>query len=155
MFFQTHEAWEVESPSLGIFDPPGIRYYPLIELSLNFNLFHVDVLPHSDNEEDIAPTRRFIAADIKQALILIDDKRVKEFNISLQSRRCDNSDGEYCISTLSEVLEAEDSAGQLAHIFVCKDGKRIIDSPLASTESELFNVRSVYVDGRKPSENIQ
>lgn len=155
MFFKTHEDWEIKDPSLKIFEAPGTRYYPFIELSLNFNLFHVDILPHYDDEDGFAPMLRFIATDIRQALILVDDKHVNKFSISLQSRRCDNANGEYCISTLSEVLEAEDSAGQLAHIYVCKDGKRVIDSSLASTESELFNARSVYIDGRKPSEGIQ
>lgn len=154
MLLQTHEDWEIDDPALKTFDPPGTRLYPFINLSINVHLFHVDVLPYPKDEHDFALMLRFIATDILQALILVDEDHVKEFSLSLQSRRCDNENGEYRISTLTEVFQAEDSAGQLSHVYVCKDGKRFIDSPLASSEDDLFNIRSIYVEGKKPSGKI-
>jgi len=153
MLIKTHKDWEIDSlmPMPRPFDIPGTRFYPFIELTLNCYLFHVDLLPYPPNEEEPALERRFIATDIKQALRLVGDKNVKEFSLSLQTRRCDNENEEYHISTIIEIVQAEDEAGQISYVYICKDGKREIDSPLATTEEELYNKCTIYLDGQKPS----
>ena len=148
MIIQTHEDWEIVNSSFKIFDPPGTRIYPCIEISINAFLFHVDILTNS-NDDDFVPWRRFIAAGLTQAFIIVDDDHVKEFRISLQSRRGDNH--EYQISTIIEILEATEPCGQKVLIYICEDGKRVIDTSMGSEEKELTKVKSIYQHGKKPA----
>ena len=151
MLINTHEDWEIDNPALKLFDPPGTRIYPFVEISINCHLFHVDIRTHPTKDDGYMPCMRFIATDIIQAFIMVDDDSVKEFSISLQSRRCDNENDEYQISSINEILQAEETCGQKVYIYICKNGKRVIDTSLGSSEDELSNIKSIYQHGKMPS----
>lgn len=147
--FQTHESWERKFEFLdAIFGDKGLRRYPLVELSLNSSLFHIDALTKPIDEGDIQGWGRYIATDLSEVLQFISSCSdvYEEIHISLQSRRCDNDDDEYGISTITEIIEAVDSADQIAHIFCCKNGKRYVDCALVETEDELRNKKTIYRD---------
>lgn len=150
MFFQTHETWERKFEVLdAIFGDKGLRRYPLVQLTLNCNLFHIDALTKPINEGDAQMGTRFIAADLSEVLQFISSCSdiYEEIHISLQSTRHDNNnDDEYGISTIAEIIEAVDSAGQTAHIFCCKNGKRYVDCALAESEDKLRNKKTIYRD---------
>jgi len=148
MYIETNKDWEIDLPGYNKLSPPGTRIYPFVDVSGTSLLFHVDVLVHStddDDDDDCMFWKRFITTDIIQAFILIDDDHVNEFKISLQR----SEKHEYIISMITEVLQAEDSAGQISYVFVCKDGKRVLYSSLAESEQELKNKKSIYRHGEK------
>ncbi len=161
MFIETHEDWEIDIPGLKqLYGDSGVRTYPIVKFSMNCYLFHVDIESYLP-EEKISMGNRYLAADIEQSLALINNAnanandKVEDFSISIQTRRCDNKNDEYHISTILEVIEGEDSAGQRSYIYVCKDGKRVMDSPLASLEKELSNIKTIYIHGEKPISRSQ
>ncbi len=151
MHFLTNEQWEVKNEFFKAMSPPGTRMYPIVELSLNYMIFHVDMLaydpPGPDDGPDDEPGgcwKRLMTIDIDCLLDAIHRAPYDELTVSLQSRRCDNDNDEYGISTIQEIIEAEDSAGQRSFVYVCVDGKRHINSALANNEDELKNKKVVY-----------
>ncbi len=141
MYFEIQKEWESESPIDKLFGGPEKRRFPLVELSLNFNIFLVDA--EVENEDGCIFVNRFMFGSVHDTLQFIDQAVFKGSCISLLSRRCDNN-GEYSVSDLMEIIEAKDEAGQMSHIYCCKDGKRYIDSSLASSEQELTDLKTVY-----------
>lgn len=149
MFFQTHETWERKFEVFdAIFGDKGLRRYPIVQLTLNCNLFHIDALTKPINEGDAQMGTRFIAADLSEVLQFISSCSdvYEEIHISLQSTRDDNDDDEYGISTIMEIIEAMDSANQIAYIFCCKNGKRYVECALAESEDKLRNKKTIYRD---------
>lgn len=150
MFFQTHETWERKFEVFdAIFGDKGLRRYPLVQLTINCNLFHIDALTRPKTEDDVQMLVRFIATDLSEVLQFMSscNDAYEEIHISLQSTRHDNDDDEYGISIITEIIEALDSADQIAHIFCCKNGKRYVDCSLAETENVLRHKKTIYLDG--------
>jgi hypothetical protein len=151
MLIKTNEQWEIKDHPIKFFDSPGTRIYPLIELSLNSHLFHVDILPKPSGSDDVALWHRFITADLEQAFVIVEEDLIDEFNISIQTRRCDNEDHDYKINTILEILTGKETAGQTSYVFICKNGKRIIDSAMGESEDDLKDLKVIYKNGQKPS----
>ena len=141
MYFSIQKEWEAKSPLGLLSGGPEERSFPLVEISLNLNIFLVDA--EVGVEDDCSVVSRFMFGDVVETLQFIDQDIFKNSSISLLSRRCDN-DGEYSVSDLIETIEAKDDAGQMSHIYCCKDGKKYIDSSLASSEQELTDLKTIY-----------
>ncbi len=141
MYFEIQKEWEIESPFDQLFEGPEKRRFPLVELSHNFNVFIVDAEIKED--ENCTFVNRFMFGSIHDTLMFINQEIFKSICISLLSRRCDNN-GEYSVSDIIEIIEAKDEAGQISHIYCCKNGKRYIDSALANSEEELTSFKTVY-----------
>jgi len=149
MFFKTHEDWEITKtfpPNL--YNTPGERIYPVVEIEYNYYIFHVDILPAKSKEDDMQFWLRFLACDILQAINLIHDKvGIEKSHISIQTRRCDNKDREYKIFTIKEAFIAEGQHNQRVYLYKGKNKKTIIDSDLNDTESDLSNLKLIYSSG--------
>lgn len=118
MIFETRQEWEVRDPNIQLLGGAGVRRYPFVRVSLNFILFHVDFILEG---EDF--WQRYIFFSVHDVLAALQQKDIKTINVSLQSRRCDNKDNEYCISTINEIVKIIDKYNQPMYIFNCKNGK--------------------------------
>jgi len=141
MYFEAQKDWEIDSALFSVFGGPEKRRFPLIELSMNLNILLVDA--KIEYEDEGVFVHRFMFGSVDDALKFISQPLIKDCEISLLSRRCDN-EGDYGVSDLVEIIQAKDEAGQLSHIFCTKNGKKYIDSALASSEDELKEFETIY-----------
>ncbi|WP_148206096.1 hypothetical protein [Geobacter metallireducens] len=65
------------------------------------------------------------------------------FKVSLFSPRYQNEDDEMSVSTITEIIEAEEE-GHKAYIFKCKNGKTYLETSLGYTEDQLKNKKTLY-----------
>lgn len=143
MFFRTHGDWENKCFPRNIYHPLGERLYPVIGLTLNSYLFHIDILQKQNNECEI--WSRFLTLDIRQALTFTSNDKIEDFEISLQTRRCDNDNQEFGISTILEAFSAKDAEDQTVYIYKCKNNRTVIDSFLGETEEkQLSDINRIY-----------
>lgn len=143
MYFEAQNDWEIDSSIFSVFGGPKKRRFPLIELSMNLSILLVDAEIEYEDEDAAVFVHRFMFGSVHDALKFISQPTIKESKISLLSRRCDN-EGDYGVSDLVEIIQAKDEADQLAHIFCVKNGKKYIDSALASSEDELKEFETIY-----------
>jgi hypothetical protein len=126
-------------------DTEGMRCYSRVEVAISAPLFHLDALP-KEGEPNRRIWLRFVTADILDVLTFLSRNDLEKIRLSYQSRRCDNDDGEYAISTVTEVLEATDAYGQKAFICRCKNGKTYVSSMLTGDEGKLRDKATIYRD---------
>lgn len=145
MLLKTHESWQSKSDVDAMFGEIGCRRYPFFELVLNTDLFHVDVLPkHEDPAQQL--WTRFLVADLKDVLYLLGNDDFEKVRVSLQSRRCDNDDGEYAISTISEIIQGADEHGQISVVYKCRNGRSYSSSFSSVKEDDLLDKKTIYFD---------
>lgn len=149
MYIETNEDWEIENDVVKELNPPGTKFYHMVKFFGNFFLFHLDLWVSESKDEEMKYCQRFLISDIQTLLDILLTLDSDEFEISLQSRKCDNKNDEYDISTLTKIIKAYDSANQISYIYVCINGQRYIESALADTESELTNKETVYFQTKK------
>lgn len=135
--------WHYSTPkSLG--GSNGEKYYHVAEVTFNYPLFHVDAYCVDRKAPGLIWCTRFITSDVSFVLQVKNDDKLKKVEVTFQSRRFDNEDGEYHMSPLTAILEGHDTAGQPAHIFVCKDGSRYVRCNIANDEREVFDLKRVF-----------
>lgn len=115
--FQVDQKWKSKNSDTlsAIFSQVELRYYRLVELPLNLQLFHVDAVVVVDGESYYT---RFICdnfTDVIEQLLEADFSNIK---ISLQSRRVDDRD--YVMRTVEEVFESVSNPG--LYSYRCGDG---------------------------------
>ena len=136
MYLKTFEEWEYINEATKAFNPPNSRLYPLVQLTENGMLFHIDiVLPDLDSDRTF--NERIIISNIVELFKFIKQAPSLNFLISLQSRKEDNENEEYDISTINKIISAKDSNGQLSYIYECANGKNYIDNSITKTENEI------------------
>jgi hypothetical protein len=85
--FQTDEAWEAVSASVviqRIFEQPGLRHYPMVEMSENTPIYHLLMLT-SGESADLRLWQRFLCVDLKTTQELATTEGVVEQRIFEQS----------------------------------------------------------------------
>lgn len=68
MYLKARKEWEVEDVANKVFGDDGCRNFPLIEVSLNFKLYLVDI--EVEAEDDWRLTRRFICTTMNEVTTL-------------------------------------------------------------------------------------
>lgn len=141
MIFETMEEWEIRDPIIKLLADKGVRRYPCIRLALNFIVFHVDFICKGDDFG-----QRYIFSSIRDFLTILRQSEYEKFTVSLQSRRCDNEDNEYGISTIKDIIKAKDKYDQTVYIIRCKNGKTYLDSHTTDNEKELTDKKVIYIN---------
>ncbi|WP_214173546.1 hypothetical protein [Geomobilimonas luticola] len=115
-----------------------------MELGLNLKLFHVDV-HHKLDDDGMSYCDRWIFAQLEDMFEAIESAaQAEKITISLQSRRCDNPDNEYSISTITKIIKGEDANGQVCYVFKCLNGKSYMQPCIDIQEDQILNPRVVY-----------
>jgi hypothetical protein len=141
LLFEVQSNWEYKDVSISALCGQDAQCYPFVSLSSNGNIYLVDVKTETENGLDYI--NRYMFGSVSDAIKYLDHEKIKDSAVSLLSRRCDNN-GNYDVSDLIEIIEAKDAAGQTSYVLCCKNGKRYIDSPLAYTEGELSEAKTIY-----------
>jgi hypothetical protein len=141
MIFEARDEWEIDDTTIPLLAEKGVRYYPFIKVSLNFIIFHVDFI--RKNEEY---WERYMFYSVSDVLALLGQKDFDKISISLQSRRCDNEDNEYGVSTIKEIIKAEDKNHKTVYMFHCKNDKTYMESHACANLEELTNKRVIYIN---------
>jgi hypothetical protein len=115
--FEVDDTWQTRGGEVfqAVFSQPWRRRYRLVELSLNAQLFHVDI--HASIGDEIF-CARFIFNSGADVLDIILPLCASTVRVSLQSCRRDLED--YSICTVEEIFESIEHAG--AYFYRCNNG---------------------------------
>lgn len=141
---QTNESWEYlqRGQILGaLFNQPGLRQYPCVEIAVNVALFHVDII-FRDKHQEWQSWSRYIFTELPDVLRSIAGDGVVKVRVSLQTRRSDND--EYIISSIDEIVEGIDREGRKHLVFKCSNNENYIDSFFEESENDLSEKRTIW-----------
>lgn len=136
MIFEVQKNWEIRTVSADVY-----KTFSIVKFGFNEKCFLLDVVTEEVGGDVF--TERYEIGTIKDTLAVLAENKFKDSTITLFLPRCENS-GEYLLTDILKIIEAKDEAGQTAHIFDCKNGKRYIDSDLANSEDELTDFNTIY-----------
>ncbi len=140
--FETHDSAELPIPP-GLGDP-GIRMWSYVVCRLFVPWIHVvRRVNHEEDGEPYALHETLFLTHVEQLLQLQGDPEVKIVTIDLVSPGHLNGSDRWKLEPLAEIWEGIEPGTdvQMAHVYVLKNGARYLDSGLASSESELRNLR--------------
>lgn len=144
MIFETRDEWEVLDPIYKVLTgDSGIRRYPLVKISLNLNLFHLEICKHFENE-DVEIWERYIFAFIHDVIDVLSAKEFDKIKISLQPARKLDRRGDYHITTITEIIEQEQNGK--SYFYKCKDGATYDDSYNGECEKVSSDQKIIYAD---------
>lgn len=120
---QADNSWRCSRSDLlqAIFPQQQLQRYRLVEISINSQLFHVDVQNNIDGD---LYWSRYIFGGFRDVLDFIAVDGISYCKISVQSRRRDSND--YSIFPIHQVFEILDQPG--SYFFRCADGSFVRDS---------------------------
>jgi hypothetical protein len=137
--FEADNSWRCIRSDVfqAIFPEQGIQRYRLIEISLNVQIFHVDILVEHGGE---LYWSRYLFDAFHDVLRFVTDDGVVECRISIQSCRSDS--GNYSIKKIDRVFELIDYPG--AYFFETSERIFLRDSlhEFSSEKSKLVLVWS-------------
>lgn len=124
--FQTDEIWEdVEGATVlrKLANLPGLRQYWCVEVPLNLQLFHVDILSGLAGQRSWS---RFMFDDVRRILPILSGYRSSDVRVSMQTRRIDRVG--YKILRITKILVGVISDGVENFAFVDDEGARYYES---------------------------
>lgn len=142
--FQTDESWEYPCRGQllgGLFNQPGLRQYPCVEIPLNVQIFHVDII-FRDTYQDGQSWSRFIFDQMVDVVQIVERDDVIQARVSLQTSRCD--DAEYSIRSIIEIVERKNVDGCKTYVFKCANNENYLDSFIEESESDLLEKRTIW-----------
>jgi hypothetical protein len=145
MVFETRDEWEVSDPIYKLLTgDSGVHRYPIVKISLNLNLFHLEICKHF-KDEDVKIWERYIFVFINDVIDLLSAKEFDKIKISLQPAcKLDGSDDSH-ITTITEIIEKEHN-DQKAYIYKCRNGKTYFDSNNIEGEQASSEQTIIYAD---------
>jgi hypothetical protein len=123
--FQVDDAWEQtnERDILRLlFNQPGLRRHPLVEVVDNPAIFHVDVMFEGEAEE-LGFWARFIGADLETVLQFISGNDVVRSSISIQSPFSRTED--YNIHKVDKIYECRGPDGATYFQYECAENSSV------------------------------
>lgn len=138
--FQADQSWEYNT-SLGvIFNRPGLRTYPFIEVGLNAPLFHVDAALIGEENGGGAWTR-IICSRLIDVLEIIKQHGFSDIRISVQTPR--NDEG-YRFFSISDIIEGTNAWGDVVHLFLGARGEEYLHSYKDEKICDLLEKRTLW-----------
>jgi hypothetical protein len=141
MLLRTLDAWESQENPDRVFGEKGTRRHPVVELTLNVPLLHVDiVLQPAKGEPSL--WSRFLFADPQHAVQFVHQDGVEEVRIALQSALDVEGKRTYSIDEVVEIHRCETASGNFVFDYVFDDGRDFLDT--ANDDDAVVNRISVY-----------
>ena len=145
MIFETRDDWEISDPGyMQLVGGTGVHRYPLIKVSLNLNLFHMDVRK-CVQEEEVEIWERYILVFIQDIIDFIATNDYEKIKISIQTASSFSRDDEYCTSTITEIIE-HDEDGQKTYTYKCQNGETYFDSFNTIREKASSEAKIIYAN---------
>lgn len=130
--FQVDDAWELtnERDILRLlFNQPGLRRHPLVEVVDNPPIFHLDVM-FTGEAEELGFWARFLGADLATVVRFIEENEIAQSRISVQTAISHTN--EYRIQRVGKIYECHRPDGITYFQYESVDDVSIIDSSNAS-----------------------
>lgn len=123
MYLEAQKSWEIDNQLLAALGDTETRQFPLIEISVNTEVFHVELdIEYNDEEETYPLMHRFFCLTHDQALTLIKSERVVSHKISLMTPRFMSQNKKYAIQDVEEILLVESADKRRAILYRFCDG---------------------------------
>ena len=141
---QTRNTWEVSGSKVmaALFGQTGIQHLRCVEVGLNSQLFHVDVVRVNDPQRKWS---RYILGSFSDAAEFLAMQGEFLVRLSLQTKL--REDQNYETHPIKEVLAISAKGGISGHFFVGVDGRRHSDSywdPVLTRS--ITSTKSIWVD---------
>jgi len=150
--FIIHDDWEIDMnvpAELG--GSPNEKHFGAVSICFNDYVYRVSFTLPAGDEDD--PEGRmgytYLFGDVFEALGICRDEDVDDYDINIMAPGWRGEDNHPSLEHVSEIYEGKDEAGQLSFVYVCSNGKRFIDSHIASSEKELTDIKSIYLAREK------
>lgn len=118
---------------------PGLRQFWCVEVPLNIQLFHVDILCEFGTE---AVWSRFIFDNIRRVIPILRGNRPGCVQLSMQTRRRDYVG--YKILPIRKVISGTITSGFENFAFICSNGVRYYESTADLSVGEFSNEHVVW-----------
>lgn len=149
--FHAYDNWE-DSDRLEVirqlFHQPGLRRYRFFEVPLNSQIFHLDVSP----AESYGQKQRFIFDKLEDIFDFCLCENISDFRIHVQTRR--DSNGNFKLKRVVEILEGATTGGGFARIFVADDGSVEKDDFLDVSGEDIVASRCVWSEAKKSTSDF-
>jgi hypothetical protein len=121
--FEANNSWRCRQFDMlqTVFPHTEVQRYRLFEISLNVQIFHLDIRVENNEESYWS---RYLFDNFRDVLDFVTLEGVAEHKISIQSARCDSNN--YSIRTVDQVFEIINHPG--AYFYKCDDGMFVPDS---------------------------
>jgi hypothetical protein len=121
--FEANNSWRCRQFDMlqAVFPHTEVQRYRLFEISLNVQIFHLDIRVENNDESYWS---RYLFDNFRDVLDFVTLEGVAEHKISIQSARCDSNN--YSIRTVDQVFEIINHPG--AYFYKCDDGMFVPDS---------------------------
>lgn len=142
--FQVDDSWELTSERdilRLLFNQPGLRRHPLVEIVDNPPIFHLDVMFEGEAEE-LGFWARFLGADLATLVRFLEDNEVAKARISVQTP-VSHTD-EYSIRKIHKIYECCRPDGITYFQYECKSDVYLVDHHSISDEQEGDTKRVVW-----------
>ncbi len=138
----TDDLWEdVEGAAVSrrLSNQPGLRQFWCVEVPLNIQLFHLDVMNQLGRE---AVWSRFILDNVRRVLPILRGSRPGSVRLSVQTRRHEILG--YNIIPVKKVISGTITPGFENFAFVCPKGVRYFESTADLSVGEFLDERVVW-----------
>ena len=140
-YFKAQKNWLINDLISTNYNKAEIFRFHCVQLSFNTNIFLLDFI--TGDMDELSFKERLFFGSIDDVLNCVKNCAITDYKITLLSCRDDN-DGEYVTSDIVEVIQAKDSANQIAYIYCCKNKKRYVDTMLGPYETDLSQFKTIY-----------
>ncbi len=134
--FRVNDTWEevdTRDDLRTLSNRPWLRRHPLVEVSANSPLLHIDVMLKGSAER-LGVWSRFIATDIRNVVQFLKDNEIARSRLTVQTPHADPQ--QYQFSPINKISEFVDAAGD-THFRYEGDGAQLI--VCESRSAKLYN----------------
>jgi len=142
--FQVENSWESHSNVevlRTLFERPGLKRYPLVELSANVQLLHVNLLFKGDGVE-LDLWQRFICCDLVSVADLIENEDVEDIKIYMQTAL--SRDKPFVISEIVEFSRFSVDDQTCGYSCLCKNGSRLEQHAAIEIDPAIIKTHHVF-----------
>ena len=142
--FETHDGAEIPVPP--VFGEPGLRLWSYVRSRLHVPWLHVVYSLSYEEEGERYSLREMMFLTQVGQLQQLQETGAQIVAIDLMSPGHLNGTDGWKLEALAEIWEGAvpKTEGQVAQVYVLKNGTRYVDSALDTPESELLNKRCVW-----------
>jgi hypothetical protein len=149
--FQTDQAWETVGASnivRALMRRPGLRQYPLVEISTDMPILHVDVKCKSETD-GCEMTSRYLCMSAAVVLDIVRNDEVKDASVILQLRSEIGSD--FRLERVSDIYYLGRESGEHELFLGCEGGNLYIDGTGEKAQVDLSRLERLWIAGKMSS----
>jgi hypothetical protein len=143
--FQTDQSWEIIRNSTvlrALLRQPGVRQYPLVEISGDAPILHVDVLADCSDDSCSLMTR-YLCVSAAVALDLLLNEEVTDGSVSVQIRS--PNDSKFRIERITGFYCAAKESGEHELLYRCESGDVYTDGTGIKAQVDIQELNCLWM----------